>query len=1366
MPGDRLSFLAGTHMSTGLPCSRTFASEEEVKYMPRTLSLPLRKALGTVLTVALCGLAMGATYHVSPTGNNTNDGSGPGNARALRTIQAAVDRARAGDTCLIGAGVYRETVTFPDSGTLAAPITIRPAGDADVVVSGCDPVTDWERHTDTVWKAPMPWTLGLGRNQVFVDGTVMIEARHPNEPDPGLGMYVSDLSPLWPTFAEFSIPNPVKEPGRVTGKLLEGYPEDHWEGACYHGVHYEGWSAQTGIIESSKDGEINVGDRTRTWWFGPAYGGGYKPEEGRGMIVGHMNALDAPGEWHWQDDTLFLIPKDGAEPTNVQAKRRQLAFDLSGREHIHILGLNVHAASLRLQDSAHCVVDGCHLAYVSHYTRHYAIGQIEDGRDTIKSGETGVFVGGHDNSFLNCSVRYSAGAGFYLRGYHHTVHNCLIDEISYVGHYLNAITDAVSDFSDYENFLVGGHVITYNTMRNAGRHFFNFYGNGTSTASRDRAPMDYMATLFAHNHLYNGMLLTKDAGFLTGYYSSGGTLNGLNSQVVYNVMHDCYDIFAMRINVLGIVYLDAGTCDVDLHHNLLWAAPGSLQRGLWFNTMCVDINEQGNLFHEQFSRTSAELTPPDFPEGRPFRFGHDFTGRPPLPAWPQLERQQLEAEASMTMSPNLHPARSHGLAGLADGGWFCLGDVDFDQHWQTAVVRLASDAEDMNSDRSTRTKPRHRHAADPLVLEAITNDGTADGIRRQWTFLHTVKDGGWIQFSQVPLGDGYQRFRAVYGNDQARPRQLEVHLDSVDGPLVSTVALPQTDKPRGGRIQIYDEAVGSVSAEAVGTRDVFLVFRTDTAKLVGEFEYFRFEQYRGHIPLQEHEVKLELRLDGRDGEKIAELYPRPTGGNDSFRDFVAKLEPVTGKHPLFVTVRSAQDGPIGTIDWLSLERAKHPVDWAGIGESPLMRDGRAVLPKPTHRPCARPADNYPRRAASAKTTPRPMFPATRLAAPPSVDGSLDEWRANERTMKLAESWDGSESVAQPSTAWIGYDDEALYVGVNHPVKDATALTYASHEWGVTDAMEIAVQDGSPTDPGPILNLYGWPDGHVVSTGEAGAPPDVVERLGDAVTYKAAIGTSAWRCEWRIPFAACGFSPRTAPLLSLNLGVRKLQQNAWAIWCGTGTATYVVSNAGTLVFPAELLAAGSVPTDSLEVWLDASDAATVQCDEAGKVVQWEDKSGKARHARQKSPAFRPQYVPDGLNGKPALRFSEETRTRLELPDISEEKVSATIFAVFSNPEPGALVNHDPRLFTASDGKGYDYQIGLCASVPGVQTGGPRQSVFVQKDRWAKTVRVGCFSPAYQTYFTGTIAELLVYSRVMSRQEQDRTRARLMLKWGLQ
>jgi len=44
----------------------------------------------------------------------------------------------------------------------------------------------------------------------------------------------------------------------------------------------------------------------------------------------------------------------------------------------------------------------------------------------------------------------------------------------------------VDDYPEYENFLVGGHVITFNTMRNAGRHFFTL-GPSVSCMVRQRA---------------------------------------------------------------------------------------------------------------------------------------------------------------------------------------------------------------------------------------------------------------------------------------------------------------------------------------------------------------------------------------------------------------------------------------------------------------------------------------------------------------------------------------------------------------------------------------------------------------------------------------------------------------------------------------------------------------------------------------------------------------------------------------------------------------------------------------------------------------------------------------------------------------
>lgn len=1116
------------------------------------------KIAAVIAMLFFAALRAGASdVFVSPAGSDSNAGRTP--ASAVRTIQEGVRRAAPGDTVLAMPGVYRETVVFPRSGEARKPITVLPYRGGRVTVTGCDPVAGWTPYAAKpgVWAADMPWTCGIGRNQVFDRGRVLTEARYPNRPSGGWGMYVAGLSPLWPTFGEFSIPDPNNAPGRVTSPLLKGFPPDYWKGAIYYGVHYESWCAQTGIVESSKDGEMTIADRTNTWWF-PYPGSNYSPEEGHGMIVGHMNALDRPGEWHWQEGKLYLIPSEGRKPTAIEAKRRQLAFDLSGREYIRIKGIAVRAASMRLDGSSNCTVDGCDLAYISHFTLQYAVGQVEHGRDTIRSGETGIYVSGHDNRFLNCSIRFSAGTGFHLRGFHHTIHNCLIDEVDYTAHYLNAITDAVDDYADYEGQLVGGHVIAFNTMRNAGRHMFNISGNGTSMASRTRGPMDYMGTLFAHNHLYNGMLLTKDAGVITGYYNSGGTLDNLNSLFVYNVMHDCWDIFGMRINALGIVYLDAGTCNVTLRNNLLWAVPGSLQRGLWYNTMCVGIEESDNVFRTDFACTSAQLKPSDFPNGKPFRFGHDFAHSPPVPVWPQLDTLMVRAP---------EPAAS-----LRNGAVIDLGAVDFKQGFRSGRMRFASVNRDLNTDRSARQAPRHRKATDPLILEATVNDGASTGIGTQWTFVHSIKDGAWLRFNQVPLGSGYHRFRAIYGNVESAQRTVEVHLDSADGPLVAHTTLKRTDRARGGSTQIYGAAAGDVETSAVGTHDVYLVFRSPDAKPVGEFEYFRFEDYRGDIGLQKNEARVELKVDAPTGETLGVFYPMSGPRTGSTATLVTGLRPIRGSRRLYAVVRTDVDGVIGGFDGLGLQRARQPQDLSAVGLAPLKNAaGGWAFPAATNRPLARPADRY----------------------------------------------------------------------------------------GHTSA---------PSTPNLIRSA------------------------------KAATGQF-------------------------------------------------------------------LPKGGLELRLDAADARTFEMTPDGRISRWHDKSGRERTAVQSDASVQPTYRKQGLNGKSVVVFDETRLTRMNIPDLAAGRMTATVFAVIANPTPGLPANHDPRILTASNGTEFDYVSGLCASVTGTETGGPRQMQWVFQNRWAQNVHLGCFSPAYQTYFNGTVAEILVYDRLLNGEEQLRVRTYLYSKWGV-
>jgi hypothetical protein len=130
------------------------------------------------------------------------------------------------------------------------------------------------------------------------------------------------------------------------------------------------------------------------------------------------------------------------------------------------------------------------------------------------------------------------------------------------------------------------------------------------------------------------------------------------------------------------------------------------------------------------------------------------------------------------------------------------------------------------------------------------------------------------------------------------------------------------------------------------------VFHSPDGKPVGEFEYFRFEQYRGLIPLQTGEVKFELRLDTRDGPKIGELYPHYTGETPEFKTMVASLEPALGRHKLYLVVRSALPGTLGRIDEIRLEKARQPLDWTGVGVPPVLSNGRLALPAPTNRPAS------------------------------------------------------------------------------------------------------------------------------------------------------------------------------------------------------------------------------------------------------------------------------------------------------------------------------------------------------------------------------------------------------------------------------
>jgi hypothetical protein len=207
----------------------------------------------------------------------------------------------------------------------------------------------------------------------------------------------------------------------------------------------------------------------------------------------------------------------------------------------------------------------------------------------------------------------------------------------------------------------------------------------------------------------------------------------------------------------------------------------------------------------------------------------------------------------------------------------------------------------------------------------------------------------------------------------------------------------------------------------------------------------------------------------------------------------------------------------------------------------------------------RPTPTPPAPPQRAKRTPPVVFRAARVKTPPTMDG-LDP----AKSMLLEQGVNG-EKVKPTSRAWIAHDGRSLFVVVDNAVDPGHPVSTA-HVWGKDDAVEIAFRDPAGGEKAPILLLRGYPSGFFESSAEAGASAAAVNRAAEGVQFKAHVmDPGRWTCEWRIPFASLGIDPAKQKRVEFNLSVRKIADDLWEMWLGTGGYTWDVDYAGLLEF---------------------------------------------------------------------------------------------------------------------------------------------------------------------------------------------------------
>ncbi|MCS6772439.1 MAG: right-handed parallel beta-helix repeat-containing protein [Kiritimatiellae bacterium] len=125
-----------------------------------------------LLAASLCAAA---DYHVSPDGDDNNDGLSP--TSAWRSIEYAINRVNGGDTVWIHDGTYRGRVTFTNTnGSASAPITIAAYPGASPVLKGSIVITNWIQD-GTLWYTPHT----VNCQQVFYNEMPLIQLGWPNE---------------------------------------------------------------------------------------------------------------------------------------------------------------------------------------------------------------------------------------------------------------------------------------------------------------------------------------------------------------------------------------------------------------------------------------------------------------------------------------------------------------------------------------------------------------------------------------------------------------------------------------------------------------------------------------------------------------------------------------------------------------------------------------------------------------------------------------------------------------------------------------------------------------------------------------------------------------------------------------------------------------------------------------------------------------------------------------------------------------------------------------------------------------------------------------------------------------------------------
>ncbi|HWE96269.1 MAG TPA: carbohydrate-binding protein [Tepidisphaeraceae bacterium] len=719
---------------------------------------------------------LSTSWFVSMSGSDANPGT---LALPFATIQHAANLAHAGDVVNIRAGVYRETVSPPNSGVPGAPITFQAYNGETVIIDGCNFVVGWTPIVGSIYAAPLPWDLGDGNNQMFSEQQVLTEARWPN----------TGFDPMLPTFATAdNIVATVNPSGLSTATITEaalgGDAPGAWVGATIHISPRQGWVWQTGTVIASSPGSITYSYQQLTQYEIPKAGDHF-------YLSGKLSALDSPGEFYRDPASGYLYlwspNSDNPNTFGVDVKARDYAFDLSNDSYVNVTGIRPYACTINTNAaSTHDTLAGIAATFVSQ-----RMDNPNPWNSKYAPQSTGIILNGSYNLLTGSWIGFSSGNGVFLGGSNNSVQNTAVVETNYAAGDEAAVS-----------ILGSNDTVSHDIIIDSGRSGVNFYASP--------------GTQILNNVIHDVGLLTSDAG---GTYC--WETDGTGSEIAYNV------IYNVRANAAtsGVGYGNTGIfLDDDSHnflvdHNVVYNADSAMKMNLaaannriYDNTLtgspnALMIGSNASMFGSVFDNNifqGATYFAPGFTQSHNLLSSTSVKFADPANFNFQLQPGSAAIDAGVVLSPY-----TNGYVGAApDIGAYEYGVAT----WQAGVFVPSRDARS--------------------VTQAESLDA-GQGVVVQSPGLGQLDNGDWAKYAAMNFGSGISTFTANLAVlDKYAGKYIDIRLDSPGGKLIGTLTTAGT-----GAWTTYTAQQTTVSG-VIGIHDLYLVFRGGSG--VCNLDWFKF----------------------------------------------------------------------------------------------------------------------------------------------------------------------------------------------------------------------------------------------------------------------------------------------------------------------------------------------------------------------------------------------------------------------------------------------------------------------------------------------------------------------------------------------